>query len=175
MPVDEREAVMRAFAAGEVHVLVATTVIEVGVDVPNATAMVVLDADRFGISQLHQLRGRVGRGTTGGLCLLVTDAEDGGPARLRVETVAGSNDGFALARADLDARREGDVLGAAQSGTRSSLRRLRVTRDESIIEAARQAAGPLVEADPELTEHPALAEALAELLDAERQAYLERG
>jgi ATP-dependent DNA helicase RecG len=175
LPADERDATMRAFAAGQVQVLVATTVIEVGVDVPNATAMVVLDADRFGVSQLHQLRGRVGRGRAPGLCLLVTDAEDGGPARERLAAVAATLDGFELARVDLEARREGDVLGARQSGGRSSLRLLRVLRDEEVIEAARHEAVALVAADPDLSGHPWLAQALSDLLDPEREAYLERG
>ncbi|MFZ0159094.1 MAG: helicase-related protein, partial [Kineosporiaceae bacterium] len=175
VPAEDRERVMAAFAAGQVHVLVATTVIEVGVDVPNATAMVVLDADRFGISQLHQLRGRVGRGAGGGVCLLVSDAEAGTGARERLDVVASTTDGFALARADLDQRREGDVLGANQSGGKSSLRRLRVLRDEDTIVAARHEATALVAADPDLSGHPALAQALAELLDAEQEAYLERG
>jgi ATP-dependent DNA helicase RecG len=175
LPADERDATMRAFAAGEVHVLVATTVIEVGVDVANATAMVVLDADRFGVSQLHQLRGRVGRGSAPGLCLLVSEAEPGTPARDRLDAVAGTLDGFELARVDLEQRREGDVLGARQSGGRSSLRLLRVLQHESVIETARHEATALVAADPELAGHPALAEALADLLDEEQEAYLERG
>ncbi len=175
IPAEERERVMAAFAAGQVHVLVATTVIEVGVDVPNATVMVVLDADRFGISQLHQLRGRVGRGSGGGVCLLVSEAEAATPARERLDVVAATTDGFALARADLDQRREGDVLGANQSGGKSSLRRLRVLRDEETIVAARHDATALVSADPDLSAHPALAQALADLLDAEQEAYLERG
>ncbi|HEX2808989.1 MAG TPA: ATP-dependent DNA helicase RecG, partial [Kineosporiaceae bacterium] len=175
LPADERDATMRAFAAGQVQVLVATTVIEVGVDVPNATAMVVLDADRFGVSQLHQLRGRVGRGSASGLCLLVSEAEEGAPARDRLEAVAATLDGFELARVDLEQRREGDVLGARQSGGRSSLRLLRVLRDEQVIEAARHEAVALVAADPDLRDHPALAQALTDLLDPEREAYLERG
>jgi ATP-dependent DNA helicase RecG len=175
MPADARESVMSRFAAGEVDLLVATTVIEVGVDVPNATAMVILDADRFGVSQLHQLRGRVGRGAAGGLCLLVSEAAPGTPARQRLEAVAATLDGFELARVDLEARREGDVLGAAQSGVRSSLRLLRVLRDEKVIETARHEAVAVVAADPDLTGHPALAEAIRELLDPEREAYLERG
>jgi ATP-dependent DNA helicase RecG len=175
MPADARDSVMRRFAAGEVDVLVATTVIEVGVDVPNATAMVVLDADRFGVSQLHQLRGRVGRGAAGGLCLLVTEAPAQTPARERLEAVAGTLDGFELARVDLESRREGDVLGAAQSGVRSSLRLLRVLRDEKVIETARHEATAVVAADPELTGHPVLAQAIRDLLDPEREAYLERG
>ncbi|HET9658045.1 MAG TPA: ATP-dependent DNA helicase RecG [Kineosporiaceae bacterium] len=175
MPADARESVMRRFAAGQVDVLVATTVIEVGVDVPNATAMVVLDADRFGVSQLHQLRGRVGRGAAGGLCLLVSEAAAGTPARDRLEAVARTLDGFELARVDLEARREGDVLGSAQSGVRSSLRLLRVLRDEKLIETARHEATAVVAADPELSGHPVLAAAIRDLLDPEREAYLERG
>jgi ATP-dependent DNA helicase RecG len=175
MPADVRESVMRRFAAGDVDVLVATTVIEVGVDVPNATAMVVLDADRFGVSQLHQLRGRVGRGSAGGLCLLVSEAPPGTAARDRLEAVARTADGFELARVDLESRREGDVLGSAQSGVRSSLRLLRVLRDEKVIEAARHEASAVVAADPDLTGHPALAEAIRGLLNPEREAYLERG
>ena len=174
LPADERDARMRAFAAGEVDVLVATTVIEVGVDVPNATVMVVMDADRFGVSQLHQLRGRVGRGASPGLCLLMADgASDGSAARL--DAVADTLDGFELARVDLEARREGDVLGAHQSGSRSSLRLLRVLRDEKVIEAARHEATALVAADPDLAAHPVLARELAALLDDEREAYLDRG
>jgi ATP-dependent DNA helicase RecG len=174
LPADERDGVMRRFAAGEIHVLVATTVVEVGVDVPNATAMVVLDADRFGVSQLHQLRGRIGRGSAAGLCLLVTEIADG-PSRERLDAVAATQDGFELARVDLEQRREGDVLGAAQSGGRSSLRLLRVLRDEGLIETARQDAAAVVGADPELTGQPALLEALAGWLDADREAYLDRG
>ena len=120
---------MRAFAAGDIDVLVATTVIEVGVDVPNASTMVILDADRFGVSQLHQLRGRVGRGNVPGLCLMVTHAETGMLGRERVEAVAATLDGFELAQADLELRQEGDVLGSAQSGGRSSLKLLRVAKD----------------------------------------------
>jgi ATP-dependent DNA helicase RecG len=175
MPTEERDTVMHGFAVGEVDVLVATTVVEVGVDVANATVMVVMDADRFGVSQLHQLRGRVGRGSAPGLCLLVTEADPGSPARTRLDAVAATLDGFALARVDLEARREGDVLGAAQSGGRSSLRLLRVLRDEQVIEAARHEAVAVVAADPELTTHPALAQAIAELVDPEREAYLDRG
>jgi len=174
LPAEERDDVMRRFAAGEIHVLVATTVVEVGVDVPNATAMVVLDADRFGVSQLHQLRGRVGRGSAPGLCLLVTDLADG-PSRERLDAVAGTLDGFELARVDLEQRREGDVLGAAQSGGRSSLRLLRVLRDEDVIADARRDASAVVTADPELAGEPALLAALADWLDPEREAYLDRG
>ena len=129
---------MRAFADGEVDVLVSTTVIEVGVDVANATTMVLLDAERFGVSQLHQLRGRVGRGGDPGLCLLVSHAEPGSPARERLDAVAATTDGFELSRVDLEQRREGDVLGASQSGYHSSLQNLRVLRDEETIVAARR-------------------------------------
>ncbi len=174
-PAEDKDRTMRAFAAGELDVLVATTVIEVGVDVPNATVMVVLDADRFGVSQLHQLRGRVGRGTAEGWCLLHTAGEPGTPARERLEGVAATLDGFALARLDLEQRREGDVLGAAQSGRRSSLRLLRLLPDEEVIRAARQEAVELVEADPRLERHPALAAAVAELVPEERAEYLEKG
>ena len=136
LPPDEKDAVMRAFERGELDVLVATTVIEVGVDVPNATAMVILDADRFGLSQLHQLRGRVGRGTAPGVCLLVTDVPAGTTARERLDAVAGTTDGFELARLDLELRREGDVLGAPQSGRRSGLRLLSLLRHEEVISKA---------------------------------------
>ena len=156
---DAKDDVMRRFAAGDVDVLVATTVVEVGVDVPNATVMVVLDADRFGVSQLHQLRGRVGRGAAAGLCLLVTDAEPGSPARERLEAVAATVDGFELSRLDLETRREGDVLGATQSGRRSSLRLLRVLRDEDLIVDARDEAAGVVAADPDLSGHPLLRDA----------------
>ena len=145
---------MRAFAAGEIDVLVATTVVEVGVDVANATAMVLLDADRFGISQLHQLRGRVGRGGHPGLCLLVTRAAAGTPARERLEAVAATTDGFELSRVDLEQRREGDVLGRSQSGFRSQLQTLRVLRDEQTIVEAREAAVALLADDPDLTGAP---------------------
>jgi ATP-dependent DNA helicase RecG len=175
LPSDEKDAVMRDFAAGRLDVLVATTVVEVGVDVPNATAMVIMDADRFGVSQLHQLRGRVGRGSAPGLCLLVTDADDGTPARQRLDAVAATSDGFALARLDLEQRREGDVLGAAQSGRRSRLRLLSLLRDTELIEIAREEASRLVEADPELTDHPALADTVAAMVDAEHAEYLEKG
>ena len=174
MPVDAREATMRAFAAGEVDVLVATTVIEVGVDVPNATLMVVLDADRFGISQLHQLRGRVGRGGAASICLLVTRVEAGTAAAERLTAVAGTVDGFELARVDLEQRREGDVLGKAQSGGVSSLRLLRVLRDEELIEAARHEAMALVAQDADLDGHPGLRAALDELLEEGKDAFLER-
>jgi ATP-dependent DNA helicase RecG len=167
--------VMRGFAAGEVDVLVATTVIEVGVNVPNATVMVIMDADRFGVSQLHQLRGRVGRGSAPGLCLLVTDMPEASDARSRLNAVAATLDGFELSRIDLEQRREGDVLGQAQSGVRSSLRVLTVIADEEIIAQAREEAAAVVAADPELTRLPALRTALDALVDPERERYLEKG
>jgi ATP-dependent DNA helicase RecG len=171
LPTDTKDAVMRAFAAGELDVLVATTVVEVGVDVPNATVMVVLDADRFGVSQLHQLRGRVGRGSAPGLCLLVTDAAPDTPARERLTAVASTLDGFELARIDLEQRREGQVLGATQSG-RSSFKLLSLLRDEDMIGAAKEEATDLVAADPQLTRHPELATAVAELIDEEQAEFL---
>ena len=172
MAPDDKDAVMRAYAAHELDVLVATTVIEVGVNVPNSTVIVVMDADRFGVSQLHQLRGRVGRGKWAGLCLLVTESPDGSPARERLAAVASTLDGFELSKLDLAIRKEGDVLGATQSGYRSSLRMLSVIDDEDVIRAARDEATPLVEADPELTAYPALARTIAVLLDPERAEYL---
>lgn len=175
MQPDDKDDVMRRFAAGEVDVLVATTVIEVGVNVPNATAMVIMDADRFGVSQLHQLRGRVGRGSAPGLCLLVTEAHEASPARARLGAVAATLDGFELSRIDLEQRREGDVLGQAQSGVRSSLRVLAVIDDEEVIVAAREEATAVVAADPELTAYPELRTALDALLDKEREEYLDKG
>lgn len=175
MSSEEKDATMRAFAAGEIDVLVATTVIEVGVDVPNASTMVVLDADRFGVAQLHQLRGRVGRGGVPGLCLFVTRAELETPARERVDAVAATLDGFALAQVDLELRREGNVLGRAQSGGRSSLKLLRVARDGDLIAEARSLAAAVLDADPTLAEHAALARALASRLDAAEAAFLAKG
>ncbi|MFJ6708600.1 MULTISPECIES: ATP-dependent DNA helicase RecG [unclassified Streptomyces] len=172
---DDKDAVMRRFTAGDTDVLVATTVIEVGVNVPNATAMVIMDADRFGVSQLHQLRGRVGRGSARGLCLLVTEMPEASPARQRLTAVASTLDGFELSRIDLEQRREGDVLGQAQSGVRSSLRVLAVIEDEEIIAEAREEATALVAEDPELTAFPGLRTALDALLDEEREQYLEKG
>jgi ATP-dependent DNA helicase RecG len=172
MSSDVKDATMRAFAAGEIDVLVATTVIEVGVDVPNASTMVVLDADRFGVSQLHQLRGRVGRGSVPGLCLFVTRAEEGTVARERVDAVASTLDGFELAQKDLELRQEGDVLGSIQSGGRSSLRLLRVAKDGELISDARMLAAGVLETDPTLVNHPALREALARRLDETEAAFL---
>jgi ATP-dependent DNA helicase RecG len=174
---DVKDRTMREFGAGEIDVLVSTTVIEVGVDVSNASVMVVMDADRFGISQLHQLRGRVGRGTVPGLCLLLTDAVEGTSSRERLDAVAATTDGFELARRDLELRREGDVLGARQSGRASSVRFLRMANphDARIIAAAREDATAVVDADPTLAEHPELAARVAARLDEEQAAYLERG
>ncbi len=171
---EEKDRVMAAFAAGEVGVLVATTVIEVGVDVPEATTMVILDADRFGLSQLHQLRGRVGRGSAPGLCLLVTRSTPETPAGERLAALAATSDGFALAQLDLRQRREGDVLGAAQSGRGSSLRLLRVIEDADVIARARELAVPLVAADPDLARHPVLAAAIERWLGPEREEFLGR-
>ncbi|HET7326956.1 MAG TPA: ATP-dependent DNA helicase RecG [Nocardioidaceae bacterium] len=173
MAADDKDTVMAAFAAGEVDVLVATTVIEVGVDVPNASMMVVVDADRFGISQLHQLRGRVGRGSVPGLCLLVTSTPAGSAPRTRLDAVAATTDGFALSQVDLQTRREGDVLGVAQSGTQTSLRLLSVLHHEDVITQARDIATRVVRADPQLARHPALAEAVSATLGSTRGDYLE--
>ncbi|MGA4669840.1 ATP-dependent DNA helicase RecG [Propionibacteriaceae bacterium Y1923] len=174
MSAEEKADTMTAFAAGEVDVLVSTTVIEVGVDVPNASMMVVMDADRFGISQLHQLRGRIGRGSHAGVCLLVSHAPPGSPAARRLAAVARSRDGFALAEDDLAARREGNILGSSQAGTRSSLRLLRVLEHLPIIEASRTIAARLVTQDPHL-ENPYLADMVrqTELLAA--GDWLEKG
>jgi ATP-dependent DNA helicase RecG len=174
LPADEKDAVMSSFNRGEVDVLVATTVIEVGVDVPNATVMVVMDADRFGISQLHQLRGRVGRGTEPGLCLLMTASAEDTPAWERLQAVAATTDGFELSSVDLELRHEGDVLGARQSGVRSSLRLLSAVRDEAVIADARDAAAQIIADDPELTGQPALAAAVRELESTEQAEFLER-
>ncbi|MFE1319910.1 ATP-dependent DNA helicase RecG [Kitasatospora phosalacinea] len=175
MAPEAKDDVMRRFAAGEADVLVATTVIEVGVNVPNSTVMVIMDADRFGVSQLHQLRGRVGRGSAAGLCLLVSDMPAASAARARLDAVAGTLDGFALSRIDLEQRREGDVLGQAQSGVKSSLKVLSVLEDEEVIATARAEATRLVDADPALEAHPELRTALESLLDEDRAEYLEKG
>jgi ATP-dependent DNA helicase RecG len=172
---EDKDATMSAFSSGEIDVLVATTVIEVGVDVPNASMMVIMDADRFGVSQLHQLRGRVGRGGIPGLCLLVSSAADGSPAMERMTAVAGTLDGFELSRIDLDQRREGDVLGRAQSGTKSHLRLLRVLRDEKLIEESRRVAQELIREDPKLEKHTSLAAQVALLKEEEGSAFLDKG
>ncbi len=174
MPTDEKDEVMSRFGAGQCDVLVATTVIEVGIDVPNASIMVILDADRFGMSQLHQLRGRVGRGEHPGTCLLVTHAEQGTLARERVESVASTLDGFELAAKDVELRSEGDVLGVRQSGVRSRLKLLRVTRDGDIIDKAKGYADEIVSADPTLAGHKALVFEIARHLDEDSEDYLEK-
>ncbi|MFE7742453.1 ATP-dependent DNA helicase RecG [Nocardia sp. NPDC057455] len=172
LPADEKDQVMRAFNDGSVDVLVCTTVVEVGVDVPNATVMVIVDADRFGVSQLHQLRGRIGRGRHPGLCLLVTDAAPGGSAMARLDAVAATTDGFELAVLDLRTRREGDVLGAAQSGTARSLRLLSLLDDLEVITAAQEFARAVVASDPGLRKHPGLAGMMHAAVDSERLEYL---
>ncbi len=170
----EKEETMGKFSAGEIDVLVSTTVIEVGVDVPNASIMVIMDADRFGVSQLHQLRGRVGRGSVPGLCLLVSNTASGTPAMARLEAVASTTDGFELSRLDLEQRREGDVLGSAQSGATSHLRLLRVIRDEEVIMRARTVAEQILDSDPELISNTALSNEVDKLRQEERATYLEK-
>ena len=172
---EEKDSTMRAFAAGDIDVLVSTTVIEVGVDVANATVMVVMDADRFGVSQLHQLRGRVGRGTSPGLCLLVTSASPESAARERLEAISKTTDGFELSRIDLEQRREGDVLGANQSGTRSHLRLLRVLRDEKIIEEARSDAQEILDEGSELSKYPLLINELAKIKLDSAAEFIDKG
>ena len=167
-----KDSTMQAFSNKEIDVLISTTVIEVGVDVPNATVMVIMDADRFGVSQLHQLRGRVGRGTSPGLCLLVTSAEPESSARIRLDAVAGTLDGFELSRIDLEQRREGDVLGASQSGSRSHLRLLRVLRDESMIEEARIDATTILESG--MNQYPLLAAELAQIQADAAAEYIDK-
>jgi ATP-dependent DNA helicase RecG len=173
LPNEVKDAAMSRFAAGEIDVLVATTVIEVGVDVPNASVMVVHNADRFGISQLHQLRGRIGRGAHPGVCLLLTAASEQSPARERLDAVAATRDGFALAEVDLEQRREGDVLGASQSGSRSSLKLLRVLKDADLIAQARSLAEQCIQQDPELTD-PALADIVTDMEMDAAGDWLER-
>jgi ATP-dependent DNA helicase RecG len=174
LPPDEKDRVMTAFKQGELDVLVSTTVIEVGVDVPNSTVMVIMDADRFGVSQLHQLRGRVGRGAHPGLCLLVTEAPEPSPARERLNAVAATLDGFRLSKLDLEQRKEGDVLGAAQAGRPSTLKMLQLLRDEELIAQARQEATTVVHGDPWLARHGALSAAIDALLGDQRAEYLDK-
>ena len=174
LPAEEKDATMQAFARGDLDAMVTTTVIEVGVDVPEASVMAVLDADRFGVSQLHQLRGRIGRGSRPGICLLITGTAPGTPARERLEAVAATRDGFELARVDLASRREGNILGAAQSGRRSGLRLLSLLDDEAIITESREEARYLIALDPDLIEHQALADLVARLSEDERADYLDK-
>ncbi len=174
-PAELKEATMKAFAAHEIDVLVSTTVIEVGVDVPNASMMVIMDADRFGVSQLHQLRGRVGRGSVPGLCLLVTGVAAETPAMERLTAVASTLDGFELSRVDLEQRREGDVLGRSQSGSHSALRLLRVLRDEDVIAQAREVATSMISADAALQGFPELAKEVAQIRSADASTFIDKG
>ncbi|MGH3546390.1 MAG: helicase-related protein, partial [Mycobacteriales bacterium] len=174
MTSDAKDAVMTEFGAGRLDVLLATTIIEVGVDVPNATVMVISDAGRFGVSQLHQLRGRIGRGSAAGICLLLTTDEPGSPARQRLDAVAATTDGFALAELDMAQRSEGDVLGAAQSGRHRSLKLLSLLRDTELIVTARAEAAAVIAADPRLSVHPGLAELAAGVVDDEQAEYLDK-
>ena len=175
MAPDDKDRVMQAFAAGQVDVLVSTTVIEVGVDVPNSTVMVIMDAERFGVSQLHQLRGRIGRGGHSGLCLLITTSAPDSPSMERLTAVAAIRDGFELSRIDLEQRREGDVLGVQQSGRRTSLKLLSVIHDEDVIVAAREAAAAYLADDPDLERSPGLATAVRQIEDSERADFLDKG
>jgi ATP-dependent DNA helicase RecG len=169
-----KEQTMSAFANGEIDVLIATTVIEVGVDVANASMMVIMDADRFGVSQLHQLRGRVGRGSVPGLCLLVSNAQEDSQSMTRLAAVAATLDGFELARLDLEQRKEGDVLGSSQSGGRSHLRLLRVLRDEDLIERAREAALKILATDPEINHFPQLKNEVEKLQSDEAARFMDK-
>jgi ATP-dependent DNA helicase RecG len=169
-----KDQTMAAFAAGQIQVLIATTVIEVGVDVPNASMMVIMDADRFGVSQLHQLRGRVGRGSAPGLCLLVSSAQEESPAMQRLNSVAATLDGFELARIDLEQRKEGDVLGRSQSGGKSHLRLLRVLRDENLIDQAREVAVKILKTDPDLSNLPELNAEVEKLKSDEAARFMDK-
>jgi ATP-dependent DNA helicase RecG len=177
MSAEEKDDAMQRFrdpaSKTPIQVLVSTTVIEVGVDVPVATMMVIMDAERFGMSALHQLRGRVGRGGLPGLCLLVSNSESGSPGHARLSAVAATTDGFELAQVDLELRREGDVLGSSQSGLRTSLRLLQVVRDAELIEEARSVVLQILADDPELTQHPDLLARLNEL-DTDQTSFLEK-
>nr|MCH9736622.1 ATP-dependent DNA helicase RecG [Actinomycetes bacterium] len=170
-PSDEKDAVMAAFRAGEIDVMVCTTVIEVGVDVPNATIMVVMDADRFGISQLHQLRGRIGRGDHPSLCLLATKLPEESKAGQRLKAVASTQDGFALAELDLSERSEGDVLGLNQSGRPITLRFLSLRDHYDIIRAARELCEAVYEADPL---DPGMSVLSAQFTDSDRVQFLDK-
>ena len=171
---DVKEQTMSAFARGEIQVLIATTVIEVGVDVPNASMMVIMDADRFGVSQLHQLRGRVGRGSVAGLCLLVSNAQEDSQSMNRLQSVAATLDGFELARIDLEQRKEGDVLGRSQSGGKSHLRLLRVLRDEDLIQRAREVALKILAINSEMDHLPELKNEVAKLQSDEAARFMDK-
>ncbi|MGI8415775.1 MAG: ATP-dependent DNA helicase RecG, partial [Nakamurella sp.] len=175
LPPADKDSVMRSFAAGDIDVLVSTTVIEVGVDVANATMMVIMDADRFGLSQLHQLRGRVGRGSAPGVCLLVTEMPPASPAMIRLEAVQSTNDGFELADRDLELRREGNVLGTSQAGRASSLKLLSLRTDRDVVESARDDAQRLVADDPAFTRYPGLLAMAESVIDTEGQEFLSKG
>jgi ATP-dependent DNA helicase RecG len=174
LPAEDKNRVMTRFAAGELDVLVATTVIEVGINVPNASLMLIMDADRFGVSQLHQLRGRIGRGRYEGLCLMHSQLPGGHPALTRLQEVAKTTDGFQLAELDLQQRREGDVLGAAQSGRRSKLKLLSLLADLDLITLARTEAQQVIAADPTLAGHPQLQQFLTDAFDADRTEFLHK-
>ena len=171
----EKADVMNRMAAGSVDLLVATTVIEVGVDVPNASLMIIMDADRLGISTLHQLRGRIGRGELEGTCLLVTEQDHDGPSMPRLQAVASTRDGFELSTLDLEQRREGDILGDNQSGRRSTLKNLSVLRHVKTIEQAREDAWRLVDREPDLSGHPSLLRAVQDAGEQSTTEYLYRG
>jgi ATP-dependent DNA helicase RecG len=166
----DKETVMADFRAGLLDVLVATTVIEVGVDVPEATVMVIEDADRFGIAQLHQLRGRVGRGSDRSWCYLLSES-DSPEADIRLSALERSTDGFELADVDLELRGEGTILGARQKG-RSDLKLARLTSDRNLVTQAREAAEHIVGADPALADHPLLADELRIFIDDDEAAFL---
>jgi ATP-dependent DNA helicase RecG len=167
----EKEATMESFRSGDLDVLVATTVIEVGVDVPNATVMVILDADRFGIAQLHQLRGRVGRGEHESTCWLVTQQQEDGEGNTRVEALVATTDGFELAEVDLDLRGEGTLMSTSQKG-RSDLKLASLRRDRKLVELARQAAFEIVDSDPDLAGHPDLGDELRLIFSETDEEFL---
>lgn len=145
----EKDEEMRRFASGETQILVSTTVIEVGVDVPNASVMVIENAERFGLSQLHQLRGRVGRGASQSYCILVTDYKLSEDTRKRMDIMTSSNDGFEIAEADLKLRGPGDMEGTQQSGIAFDLKIANLARDEQLLKFVREVARDVVVADPQ--------------------------
>lgn len=175
MSAEEKDQAMADFTAGRTPLLVATTVIEVGVDVPEATMMVILDADRFGLAQLHQLRGRIGRGKFGGVCLVWSRVQPDTLASRRLDAFTKTTDGFELAAFDLQLRESGDILGDSQSGRASSLKILDLLADEEVISQARKDAKHLVAGDPHLQQHQVLQQAIARRVSEEEQEFLERG